>query len=84
MTVEAFSDDDLLENVLWMIGRCFEPGNERHKNEAMALLGTGHTWRLQLNLYMATPEQLQAGRNRSFLSLGGNQSDNEDTTAKRR
>ena len=58
----TYSDDELLEHVLWMVGRCFPPGNDEHVSEAMTVLGHDGTWRLQFNIQMGTKPELQAHR----------------------
>ncbi|KAL8752904.1 MAG: hypothetical protein Q9199_005422 [Rusavskia elegans] len=75
----AYSDDELLEHVLWMVGRCFPPGNEKQISEALALLGHDGTWRLQFNIRMGTEAELQAGRNRSSPLSPGDRGDDVDT-----
>lgn len=64
-TPEYFSDDDLLEVVLWMIGRCYSPGNPDRVSEAMMITGSNMDWRLQFNMRMATDLEIQSARNRS-------------------
>ncbi|KAI4231294.1 MAG: hypothetical protein L6R40_007779 [Gallowayella cf. fulva] len=73
-TTELFSDDDLLEYVIWMMGRCFPPGNEGRISEVMALIGAHNTWRLQINMKLAPGEEKARGRI----------ADNQNATAKQR
>lgn len=80
----AYSDDELLEHVLWMVGRCFPPGNEKQISEALALLGHDGTWRLQFNIRMGTEAELQADRNRSSPLPRGDRGDDVDTVMQQR
>ncbi|KAI4217762.1 MAG: hypothetical protein LQ349_009040 [Xanthoria aureola] len=75
----AYSDDELLEYVLWMVGRCFPPGNGKQVSEALALLGHDGSWRLQFTIRMATEAELQMGRNRSSILSRGDRGDDVDS-----
>ena len=72
----TYSDDELLEHVLWAVGQCFPPGNEKRVSEALIGLGHDGTWRLQFNVRMGTEAELQVSvrkrSQRSFIGHGDN------------
>lgn len=80
----AYSDDELLEYVLWMVGRCFPPGNGKQVSEALASLGHDGSWRLQFTIRMATEAELQTGRNRSSMLSRGDRGDDVDSVMQQR
>ena len=63
-TTVSYSDDDLLEIALWMIGKCYVPGNSDRISEVLATLSSGHKWVLEFDMRLMTSTELQATEGR--------------------
>ena len=70
-TTVTYSDDDLLEIALWMIGKCYVPGNIDHVSEVVATLSSGHAWVLKFNMRLTTTTELQAIKDRKSQQSHG-------------
>ena len=82
--LEYFSNDDLLELVLFMIGKCYPPGNGDRVSEALTVIGVQGNWRLQFSMRMATNSELQAAGNRSSQFALDNKPPDRESMAEQR
>ena len=70
-TTITYSDDDLLEIALWMVGKCYVPGNIDHVSEIVAALSSGQGWVLKFDMRLITTTESQATKDRKPQQLHG-------------
>lgn len=59
LTVAHISIDEVIEYLIWILGRCILPGNVERISQIATTFGRHRDWRLQFEMRLATLTELQ-------------------------
>ena len=62
VSVAFISNNEVLERMIWVLGKCFSPGNIDRISEITTTIGSRGDWRLRFEIRLATRTEIQRSR----------------------